>query len=33
LYGRSAIDLKHGRLALGLEGRKLRILDVPGAGT
>ena len=32
LFGRAAIDLKHGRLALGLEGRRLRILDVAGDG-
>jgi ribonuclease D len=32
LFGRAAIDLKHGRLALGLEGRRLRILDVAGPG-
>jgi ribonuclease D len=33
LFGRAAIDLKHGRLALGLEGRRLRILDVAATAT
>ena len=31
LFGRAAIDLKHGRLALGLDGRRPKIMDVaPG---
>ncbi|MBM3480945.1 MAG: ribonuclease D [Alphaproteobacteria bacterium] len=28
LFGRAAIDLKHGRLALGLDGRRPKIMDV-----
>jgi ribonuclease D len=30
LFGRAAIDLKQGRLALGLTGRKLKIIDTTG---
>ncbi|MBM3523618.1 MAG: ribonuclease D [Alphaproteobacteria bacterium] len=31
LFGQSAIDLKGGRLGLGLEGRRLRLIDMPAA--
>jgi len=30
LFGRAAIDLKQGRLALGLAGRRLKIIDTAG---
>ncbi|MBL8697390.1 MAG: ribonuclease D [Alphaproteobacteria bacterium] len=30
LFGQSAVDLKRGRLGLSLEGRRLRLIDLPG---
>lgn len=31
LFGQAALDLKGGRLGLGLEGRRLRLIDMPAA--
>jgi ribonuclease D len=32
VFGKAALDLKHGRLSLGLDGRRLRIMEAPRAG-